>query len=138
MNLKKIKNHKWKVDFWTIFFSMISLIFANFALFIPEQRILFIVFFISSIILALVFFYSQKINYNEASIKILNNNILELSHQLTEKFNYWKDLTNLKLEVEMLKKRGKRAQINLLDIIKIIIAVILVYVIVETIRSLPK
>lgn len=39
------------------------------------------------------------------------------------------------MEIELLKKKGKKAEINPLDIIKIIVAIILIYVIIEVIRT---
>lgn len=128
--------NSWKIDFWTIFFSIISLNLFILALFVSEeQRIIIISFLITSIIFAVILFYIKKINSNEESIKNITNNLSELKNDLIERFNYLKDIQNLKVDIEMLKKR-KKGQINLLDIIKILVAIILIYVIVETIRSL--
>ena len=58
----------------------------------------------------------------------------KLSNDLVERFNYLKELYDLKLEIKMLKR--KRGEIDILDIIKIIIAIILIYVIFEVVKSL--
>lgn len=136
MDLNDAELYKGKVDFFTIFFSILSLILFNLAIFIPEQRILILSFFTISIIFTIVLFYLQKINNNEKSIKIIHNNVKEISKEMLERFNYLKELYDLKIDVEMLKKKNKRAQINLIDIIKIVVAIILIYVIVEVIKNL--
>jgi len=127
----------WKVTFWTIFFSIIPLVLFNLALFIPEQRLMILGFLIISIIAALIFFYINKINYNEKKIQIIGEEVTSLKKELIEKFNYLRELYDLKLKVEMLeKKSNKKGQIDLLDIIKIIVAVILIYVIFQVAKSL--
>ena len=67
---------------------------------------------------------------------MLNEKIDKLSKEFLERFNYLKDIYNLKLEIEMLKKRNKKADFSLLDLIKIIVAIILIYVIIQIIKSL--
>ena len=134
MELKEIKKYQWKIDFWTIFLSIVSLILVILAIVLPEQRILMLIFIVISMILAIIFFYFQKTNYNEKTINILNNNIMNINQNLTEKFNYWKELDSLRVDVKMLKKQ-KRANIELIDIIKILIAVIIIYVIVQALKS---
>ena len=58
-----------------------------------------------------------------------------LSDELLERFNYMKEISNIKEEISMLKR--KRGQvINLLEILKILVAAILIYVIYQTIKSL--
>ena len=127
----------WKVTFWTIFFSIIPLVLFNLALFIPEQRLMILGFLIISIIAALIFFYINKINYNEKKIQIIGEEVTSLKKELIEKFNYLRELYDLKLKVEMLeKKSNKKGQIDLLDIIKIIVALILIYVIFQVAKSL--
>lgn len=130
------KGNGWKVDFWTIFFSIISLILFNLALFVAEeQRIILVSFFTISIIFVIILYYITKINSNEESIREVKDNLFELKKDLIERFNYLKDIQNLKVDIKMLKK--KKGQINLLDLIKILVAIILIYVIWETIKSLP-
>lgn len=136
MGVDRIEEDKWKIDFWTIFLSILSLIFANLAIFVPQQRTIMLGFLLISIIFAIVVFYFQKINSNEKFIKELRNETSKLSKEIIERFNYIKELSNLKVEVEMLKKRGKKAQINIIDILKVLIAIILIYVIIETLKSL--
>ncbi len=134
----EIQEDKWKVDFWSIFFSVISLIFGNFAYFFPQQRILFITLLMITIALGIIFFYARKIDSNEKSISFIKNELSTIRKDITEKFNYLKEIYNIKVDVEMLKRKNKRGQINILDIIKILIAIILLYVVFETIKSLPK
>ena len=123
-------------DYWTIIFSVISIILFNFALFIPEQRMIILGFCVISIIFSVILFYIAKVNSNERTLKHLEKSISKLDANLTEKFNYLKDIYNLKVEIAMLKK-NKKAQINLMDFVKIIVAVILIYVMTEVIKSLP-
>lgn len=130
---KDINSHQ---DYWTIIFALISLVLANLAIFVPQQRLIMLSFTIGSIIFAIILHYVNKTKANEKYIKRLSNIIDELSDQITEKFNYLKEIYNLKVEIEMLKKRGKKAQIDLLDLIKVIVAIILIYVIIQVIKSL--
>lgn len=125
-------------DFWTVIFAIISLILANLAIFVPKQRLIILSFTIASVIFAVILYYINKINSNEKDLKFIRNKLDEIFNQVTEKFNYLKEIYKLRLEVEMLKKRDKRAQlnINLLDLIKIIVAIILIYVIIQVIKSL--
>ncbi|MDO8467435.1 MAG: hypothetical protein Q7S56_00600 [Nanoarchaeota archaeon] len=137
MDLQPIGDNKWKLDFWTIFFSIVSLILFELAIIVPQQRILISTFLSISLLFAVVLFYINKINNNEKSIIILNDNLTKMYNLFTEKFNYLKELSDLKMRISLLenKKGGKRAQINLLDIIKIIVAIILIYVIFQVIKS---
>lgn len=128
-----IYHRDWKVTFWTIFFSISSLTLFNLALFIPSQRIVILGFFILSIIIALIFFYISKINYNEKNISINTNKIETFSNELLEKFNYLRDIQDIKVDLEVLKK--KKGNIELLDLLKVGIAIIFIYVIIELIRT---
>ena len=123
-------------SFWTIGFSIISIILFELALFVPEQRLMISGFLAISLIFTIILFYINKINSNENEVNEIKEKIKELSNNITEKFNYLKEIYNLKVEIEMLKKRGKKAQINLLDLLKIIIALILLYVIFEVIKTI--
>lgn len=122
-------------DYWTIIFGVISLILANLAIFVPQQRLLILSFTIGAVIFTIILNYINKINYNEKELRIIKNKFDKISNQITEKFNYLKEIYNLKVEIEMLKKRGKRAQVNLLDLVKIIVAIILIYVIIQIIKT---
>ena len=136
MNLQDIGYYKWRFDISTIFFSIISLVLFNLAVFIPEQRILILSFFTISIIFAIISFYLQKVNYVGKSIKVTQQNIKNLYNETIERFNYLQEIYNIKKDIEMLKRKDKRAQINLIDLIKIIVAVILIYVIIQIIKNL--
>ena len=129
----------WKIDFWTIFFSILSLILFDLSLFILQQRLLIASFSVIAIIFALISFYITKINNNEKFIKMLRINFEEFSNEFKEKLNYLKEIYDLKIRIQMLEKRiknSKKGQFNLLDLIKLIVAIILIYVIVETIKSI--
>jgi len=119
----------WKVTFWTIFFSVLSLILFNLALFFPEQRFVILISFIVSVIAALIFFYVSKINYNEKLLRDIRNDI----NDLMQRFNYLKELQDMKMDIEMLKR--KRGEIELLDLLKVLIAGVLIYIIIEIIKS---
>lgn len=123
-------------DYWTIIFSIISLILANLAIFIPKQRMMILSFTIVSAIFAFFLFYINKINKNERTLDFIKEELTKLRDSLTEKFNYLKEIYNLRVEIEMLKKKGKKGQINLEWLFKVLIAVILVYVILQVIKSL--
>jgi|SRR3989344_2594093 len=127
--LKKPKN-----DYWTIIFSIIAITLANLATFVPTQRLILLGFSIISTIFAIILFYINKTNINETNIKSIHKNTKEILRELTEKFNYLKELTDIKAEIKMLKK--KRGQVNLLGIVKVIVAIILIYVIIEVVKSL--
>jgi mannose/fructose/N-acetylgalactosamine-specific phosphotransferase system component IIC len=127
-------NNNRKFDFWTIFFGILSLILFNLALVAPEQKTLIAGFSIISVIFAIILFYMDKVNNNEKQISELKKQVNEIDNKFTESFNYLRDLTDLKADVNMLKQ-NKKGEITLLDIIKIIVAVILLYVIFEVIRS---
>ena len=62
-------------------------------------------------------------------------NLQEISNQIIEKFNYLKEIYNLKTEIEMLKLKNKKAELSLLDLLKAIVAIIFIYVIVQIIKS---
>jgi|SRR3989344_5335173 len=129
-----------QTDYWSIFFGIISLIFANLAIFIPTQRIMLSAFTIFSIVFAMLIYYINKINSNEEKLDTIKREIVDFSNkvseELTEKFNYLKEIYNLKIDVEMLKKKNKKAEIELMDLIKIIVAAILIYVLVQVVKSL--
>lgn len=122
------------VDFWSIFFSILSLILFNFALFLPEQRVISSGFTIISIIIAIIVFYANKINYNEKSFNDMKQSVSKISDELKERFNYMRELQQIKMELEMLKK--KRGNMDFLDLAKIIVAGILLYVIFTFARQL--
>lgn len=123
---------KKNVDFWTISFSIISLALLELTLIVPKQRIFLSIVLIISILFTLILFYINKIDNNEKSIKYINDKILEL----TDKFNSVREFNNLKMEFESFKRKYKKAQINLMDIIKVLVAILLIYVIIETLKSL--
>ena len=52
--------NNWSFDYWSLFFSMVSLILFILALFIPEQRIVIFGFFIISTIFAVILYYSER------------------------------------------------------------------------------
>lgn len=126
-----------KKDFWTIVFSLISIIFAVLVLYIPEQRIILLTFLVLSILFAIFFSYVNKIKENEKMLKTIKEKLEENSKNLIEKFNYLKEVYNLKVEVEMLKRKNKKAQaVDLISLLKILVAIILIYVIITTIKNL--
>lgn len=88
-----------------------------------------------TIIFTVILHYINKIKANENYIKELTTSINKLSDQITERFNYLKELYNLKVEIEMLKRKRK-AQVDIEFLIKLIVAIILVYVIFSVIKSL--
>ena len=122
-------------DYWTIIFAIISLILANLAIFVPQQRLLILSFTIGAMIFAVILHYVNKISNNEEKLQIIEDKLNKISNEITEKFNYLREIYNLKGEIEMLKKRGKKAKITLLDLIKIIVAIILIYVIIQIIKT---
>ncbi len=124
-------NDNRNVDYWTLFFSVISLILFNLAFFIPQQRIVIAGFFIISLIFAFILFYIRKINFNELVLNSLSSEISEFKKQFNDKINYLKDVSDIKHRLKMLE--NKRGQIDLL--IKIAVAVVLIYVIFEIIKS---
>jgi len=128
-------NFKNKVDYWTIVFSILSLILFNLALLFPEQRALISLFAVVAIIFALFLFYINKIDNNEISIASLNDNFEKLSNTFIEKFNYIRELYDIKLRIEMLEKK-KKGQINLMDLVKIIVAFVIIYFIISILRTL--
>ena len=128
-------NFKNKVDYWTIVFSILSLILFNLALLFPEQRALISLFAVVAIIFALFLFYINKIDNNEISIASLNDNFEKLSNTFIEKFNYIRELYDIKLRIEMLEKK-KKGQINLMDLVKIIVAFVIIYFIIGLLRTL--
>ena len=89
-------------------FSVLSLILFNLALFFPEQRIMILGFLTISIIFGIILFYFQKITSNENFIRKLQDKISELAKSSTERFNYLKEIYNLKVDIEMLKKEERR------------------------------
>lgn len=124
--------NKWKIDFWSLFFSVLSLILFELTLFVPpEQKLITSGFLIISIIFAVILYYINKINYNELMLAKLNKTL----NKFGEKVNYLKELYDLKLRVTMLERK-KRGQINIMDLIKILVAIILIYVIISVARSL--
>ncbi len=126
-----------KRDFGSIFFSVTSLIFAISVFLIPEQKIIILILLFLSILFAIIFSYINKINYNEKILKKIGRDLRNLSEDTKEKFNYLKEIYNLKVEVEMLKKKNKRGQsIDLMTILKIIIAIIFLYVIINILKPL--
>ncbi|MEK6894016.1 MAG: hypothetical protein AABX10_00975 [Nanoarchaeota archaeon] len=134
------EDNKRKIDYWSIVFSIISIIFGNLTLFIQgqNQKYIMIIFTISSILLAVVFYYINKTNNNEEIINRLKDKLEKNIQEIKEKINYIKELYELKMRVDMLEKRksNKKGNFNLLDIIKIIVAIILIYVIVQVVKSL--
>ena len=124
------------VDFWSIFFSVLSFILFILSLLVPsERKLLIIVFATIALICAVFVFYIQEINHNKKFIKMAIIKVNRLSDELLERFNYMKEISNIKEEISMLKR--KRGQvINLLEILKILVAAILIYVIYQTIKSL--
>ncbi len=134
-NIIKINQEKgkWKQNYWTMFFAVLSLIFVNLAIFIPQERLLLLGFTLISIAVAIIFYYIAKTNNNESALNLLNNQLTKISQELIEKFNYLKEISNLRIEIEMLKK--KKGEISLIDILKIIVAAILIYVLIEVIKS---
>lgn len=129
-----LKEHK-ITDYWTIIFAIISLVLANLAVFIPSQRLLILSFTILSVIFAIIFYYVNKLKNYEGYLDSLASNLQEISKQVIEKFNYLKEIYNLKIEIEMLKSKNKKAELSLLDLLKAIIAIIFIYVIVQIIKS---
>jgi sensor domain CHASE-containing protein len=130
--------NKWKIDFWTFAFGILSLILFELAIIIPKERIIISGFLAISLITTLILYYINKINFNEKIMALIKEELTDIKNELTEKFNYLKEIYNLKAEIEMLKKRGKRAQINLELLFKILVAVILVYVIIQAIKTLSS
>lgn len=136
-----MEENKRKIDYWSIVFSIISIIFGNLTLFIEEQnqKYIMLAFTITSILLTVVIYYINKTNNNEKLINKISSKFEKGIEELKEKINYIKELYELKLRVDMLEKKSKvnrRGNFNLLDLIKLIIAIILVYVIVQVIKSL--
>lgn len=119
-----------------IIFSIISLVLANLTYFFPEQRLNLIGFLVLSLIFNVFLFYTKKIDSNKEDINQIIEDIKKLSGNLIEKFNYLKDLQDLKIEVEMLKKNKRGQSINLMDLIKILIAIIFLYAIYEITKSI--
>ncbi|MEK6913419.1 MAG: hypothetical protein AABW47_01980, partial [Nanoarchaeota archaeon] len=62
MDLERVKSEKWKIDFWSVFFSIVSLIFGAFAYIIPNQNILFLSFMILTATIGVISFYIKRIN----------------------------------------------------------------------------
>lgn len=137
--MKDIPDSKWKLDFWTVFFAILSLILANLAIFIPStptSRLIILGFLITSIIFAVMLFYINNLIRVEKEVRLLKVAYSDLCTELTEKFNYLKEINTLKVDVEMLKKGQRRkAQVDILTLIKIIVAIILIYVIFQVIKS---
>ncbi len=139
MELGKIKNEEWKIDFSSVFFSIIALIFGAFAYLIPNQSILFLAFMIIAGTIGIILFYIKKINLCVNNLFIIDKNIKIIYKEMIERFNYLREIDDIKREIGFLKmenKKTKRAQINLEDIFKIIVAIILIYVISQVIKSL--
>ncbi len=88
-----------------------------------------------TIIFAIVFYYVNKLKNYEECLDSLTSNLQEISNQVIEKFNYLKEIYNLKIEIAMLKSKNKKAELSLLDLLKAIVAIIFIYVIVQIIKS---
>ena len=128
---------KWRIDFWSIFFSILSLALFELALFIPPQaKLIFLTISIVSVILAIVVFYINKININYKLLNKMEEDIEIIKKDLLERFNYLKDWQELKSDVKMLK--NKKGEIEFLDIVKIAVAAILIYVIIIGIKMVLK
>ncbi len=135
------EDSKRKIDYWSVGFSIISIIFANLTFFINDknQKYVMLAFTLISLLTAGVIYYINKINSIEKLIFKIKDKLERSVKEFKEKINYIKELYEIKLRVDMLEKRdkiNKRGQINLLDIIKIIVAIILIYVIFQVIKSL--
>jgi len=127
----------WKVDYWTIFFSILSIVLAQLSFFVsPNQRIIVISLTLASILFALLFYYVNKINYNESSIKIVKEELDKFSSSFYKEINYIKDFYELKYNVEDFMRKKRAESGFLLNLIKVIVAIILIYVIIEVIKSL--
>lgn len=139
MDLERVKSEKWKIDFWSVFFSIVSLIFGAFAYIIPNQNILFLSFMILTATIGVISFYIKRINLQGINLQIIDKNTKRLNEEIIERFNYIKELNEIKRRIEFLEgmesRKSKRAQINLEDIFKIVVALILIYVIFQVIRS---
>ena len=120
------------VDYWALFFSIISLVLFNLALFIPQQRIVISGFFIISLIFAFILFYIKKINSNELLLNSIGADIDKFKKEFYDTINYLKDVADIKYRLRMLE--NKKGQVDV--IIKVIVAVVLIYVIFEVIKSL--
>lgn len=126
---------KWKIDFWSIFFSVLSLILFELALFIPaEGKLILLTFSIVSIIFAVILYYIRKINFSYKMLIKLDEDNESIKKDFSERFNYLKDLQDLKVDVKMLK--NKRGEIEFIDIVKIAVAAILIYVIIVSIKTI--
>jgi len=76
------KEIKKSTNYWTIVFAIISLILANLAIFVPQQRLLILSFTIASIVFTGIVHYINKINYNEKEIEVLREKLNEISNKI--------------------------------------------------------
>ena len=103
------EDNKRKIDYWSIGFSVISIIFANLTFFIQDenQKYVMLAFTIISILTAGAIYYINKISHIEKLISKIKENSENSFKELKEKINYIKELYELKLRVDMLEKRNK-------------------------------
>ncbi len=134
MQQHQINNLGW-FDYWSLFFGIVSLIFSVLLFIIPQQRNIILGALLLSLLSGVIFYYTNKIGNLEKDLKKLKIDINDLNINFTERFNYLRELSDMKLRVTMLEKKRK-GQIDLLSLIKLIVAVILVYVIFQVIKSL--
>ncbi len=134
MQQHQINNLGW-FDYWSLFFGIVSLIFSVLLFIIPQQRNIILGALLLSLLSGVIFYYTNKIGNLEKNLKKLKIDINDLNINFTERFNYLRELSDMKLRVTMLEKKRK-GQIDLLSLIKLIVAVILVYVIFQVIKSL--
>lgn len=127
---------KWKVDYWSIFLSIVSILLGISSLFIKEEWRLTVLGFSSiGLIVVLVIYYVKKINFVEKQMIISDNRVKRLIDKFEEKINYISEISDIKARVNMLE-RNRKGEINLETVIKAIIAIILIYVLIEVIKSL--
>lgn len=129
---------KIKLDYWSLMFSLSSLTLGVISiLFIndPIQRLLTLSFVLGFLLMAILgYFYNRMFN-NEKEIKRIIKSIGIMKLDIIKRFNYLQDLLDIKERLSKLEMKKKKAQINLIDIFRIIIALLLIYVIFEVIRS---
>ena len=111
MNKLKFEEYR-RIDLWSIFFSGLSLILFILSLLIPsEQRLLIIILSVFSVIFAAIIFYVKEMNYNEKLIRKIIISLNKLSDELIERFNYIREISDIKKEIYMLKKKIGRAHV---------------------------
>ena len=118
------------MDYWTLILTVASVILGALTFLAPEQRTILVPILLGALIASIVFFYVNKISSNEKRVLFLGNEVKKIK----ENFNYVKEFVTLKAEVEMLKK--KKGQINIIDLFRIVILIILFYVIVDVLKTL--